>query len=179
MTKELQICSYRDYLCSYLTKRFSKARKEDIEDAVQNALIKAIRFNDSWKGDCSLKTWLSVIAVNMYTDTFRKKYLKNEYLFESSEDFRFFDNIAENDFSETLCNFNCQKDLVNELLDGFEDNLHIQAFCLNVIEEIDYKDIATKYNIPLGTVKSRVFRGKKLLQDKYREIYHKYDESAV
>lgn len=72
MTIELQICSYRDYLCSYLAKRFSKARKEDIEDAVQNALIKAIRLNNSWKGDCSLKTWLSVIAVNMYTDTFRK-----------------------------------------------------------------------------------------------------------
>lgn len=78
-----------------------------------------------------------------------------------------------------MCNYNCQKELINELLDGFGDNLHIQAFCLNVIEEIDYKDIAIKYNIPIGTVKSRVFRGKKLLQDKYREIFHKYDESTV
>ena len=179
MTKELQICSYREYLCNYLSKKFTKARKEDIEDAVQNALLKAFRFYDSWQGDCSLKTWLSVIAVNMYTDTFRKRYSKNEYLFDSAEDFHLFEKIAENDFSETLCNSNCQKELINELLQGFEDNLHIQAFCLNVIDEIDYKDIATKYNIPLGTVKSRVFRAKKLLQEKYRSICHKYDESAV
>lgn len=179
MTKELQICSYREFLHNYLLKKFPRARKEDVEDSVQNAIIKAVRFVDKWQGGSSLKTWLTVIAVNVYTDTFRKTYNRNEYTLDSSEDFRFFDNIAENDFSQKLCNFHCQKDLINELLNGFEDNLHIQAFCLNVIEEIDYKDIATKYNIPLGTVKSRIFRGKKLLQDKYWEIYHKYDESVV
>ena len=37
MTKELQICSYRDFLHNYLFKKFPKARKEDVEDAVQNA----------------------------------------------------------------------------------------------------------------------------------------------
>ena len=179
MTKELQICSHREYLHNYLAKRFTKARKEDIEDAVQNALIKAIRFSDSWKGDCSLKTWLSVIAVNMYSDTFRKKYSKNEYLFESSEDFRFFDNLSENDFSETLCNKDHQIKLLQELFADLQDNLHIQAFNMNVIEDLDYKDIALAQNIPIGTVKSRVFRAKKILQEKYRLISHKYCETSV
>jgi DNA-directed RNA polymerase specialized sigma24 family protein len=50
---------------------------------------------------------------------------------------------------------------------------------LNVIDGIDYKDIAIQYNIPLGTVKSRVFRAKKLLQEKYREISFKYEDPTV
>jgi DNA-directed RNA polymerase specialized sigma24 family protein len=62
---------------------------------------------------------------------------------------------------------------------GFEDNVHVQAFNLNVIDDIDYKDIAIQQNIPIGTVKSRVFRAKKLLQEKYREITSKYEEATV
>ena len=79
MTKELQICSYREFLYNYLFRKFPKARREDVEDAVQNAIIKAVKFVDKWQGDSSLKTWLTVIAVNMYLDTFRKTYNKNEY----------------------------------------------------------------------------------------------------
>ena len=71
------------------------------------------------------------------------------------------------------------KILVKELLSDFEDNVHIQAFNLNIVDDIDYKDIAIQQNIPIGTVKSRVFRAKKLLQEKYREIIHKYEETTV
>ena len=179
MTKELQICSYREYLYNYLSKKFSRARKEDIEDAVQNTLVKAVRFADKWNGDSTLKTWLGVIAVNMYLDTFRKTYSKNEYILESSEDLFVFDKVSQEDFSETLCDSNNLSELVKELLSGFEDNVHVNAFKLNVVHDIDYKNIAIQQNIPIGTVKSRVFRAKKLLQEKYREISHKYEECTV
>ena len=179
MTKELQICSYRDFLHNYLFKKFPKARKEDVEDAVQNAIIKAVRFAHKWQGESSLKTWVTIIAVNMYTDTFRKRYNKYEYTLDSTEDLFIFDKVSVKDFSETLCNSNFLSELVKELLSGFEDNVHIQAFSLNVVDEIDYKDIAIQQNIPIGTVKSRVFRAKKLLQEKYRSISHKYEETTV
>jgi RNA polymerase sigma-70 factor (ECF subfamily) len=179
MKDTLLICSYREYLINYLNKKFPHARKEDIEDAVQNAIIKAIRLSHTWKGDCSLKTWLSVIAVNMYTDTFRKTYVKHEYTLNSSEELFIFDKIPVDDFSETLCDIDYQNKLLKELMSGFEDNVHIQAFNLNVIYDIDYKDIAIQQNIPIGTVKSRVFRAKKLLQEKYCEITSKYEETTV
>jgi RNA polymerase sigma-70 factor (ECF subfamily) len=115
----------------------------------------------------------------MYTDTFRKTYVKNEYVLNSSEESFVFDKISVSDFSETLCESDYQIKLVKELLAGFEDNVHIQAFNLNVMYDIDYKDIAIQQNIPIGTVKSRVFRAKKLLQEKYREITSKYDEATV
>ena len=179
MKDKLLICNHREFLTNYLHKKFPRARKEDIEDAVQNAIIKAVRFSDKWQGNCSLKTWISVIAVHIYTDTFRKTYVKNEYLLNSSEESFIFDKISVDDFSETLCNSNFLSELVKELFSGFEDNVHIQAFSLNVVDEIDYKDIAIQQNIPIGTVKSRVFRAKKLLQEKYRSISHKYEETTV
>jgi RNA polymerase sigma-70 factor (ECF subfamily) len=179
MKDKLLICSHREFLTNYLNKKFPRARKEDIEDAVQNAIIKAVKFSDKWQGNCSLKTWISVIAFNMYTDTFRKTYVKNEYVINSSEDSFIFDNISVDDFSETLCESDYQNKLIKELMTGFEDNVHVQAFNLNVMYDIDYKDIAIQQNIPIGTVKSRVFRAKKLLQEKYREISHKYEECTV
>ena len=179
MKDKLLICSYRDYLVNYLNKKFPSARKDDIEDAVQNALIKGLRFSESFNGGCSVKSWITIIAANMYTDTFRKSYVKNEYLLNSSEESFIFEQISVDDFSETLCKTNHLKDLVKELMAGFEDNVHIQAFNLNVIDGIDYKDIAIQQNIPVGTVKSRVFRAKKLLQEKYREISFKYEDTTV
>jgi RNA polymerase sigma-70 factor (ECF subfamily) len=167
MKDTLQICSYRDFLIKYLGKKFPSARKEDIEDAVQNAIIKAIRSFANYQGESSLKTWLTVIATNMYINTFRKNYVKNEYLINSSDDLFLFEKISTDDFSETFCESHHLRELVKDLMSGF------------VVDDVDYKDIAIQQNIPIGTVKSRVFRGKKLLQEKYREISFKYEDTTV
>jgi RNA polymerase sigma-70 factor (ECF subfamily) len=179
MKDTLLICSHRDYLINFLKKKFPKNRNEDIEDAVQNTIIKASRFHSNWKKDCSLKSWLSIIAVNVYRDTFRKNYFKNEYIFDSSEDQYIFEKISTADFSIKLCDDDFKKALFTELFSDFKDNIHIEAFKLNVLEEIDYKDIALMKNIPLGTVKSRIFRARKLLIEKYNQISDKYNVDAV
>jgi len=179
MKDTLLISSYRDYLTNHLSKKFPKARKEDIEDAVQNAIIKAVRHCDKWQGNCSLKTWLTVITVNMYTDTFRKTYVKHETVMNTSEDTFIFDKISIDDFTETFCNIDYQNKLFTELFSGLEDNNNIQLLKNNIIDGIEYKDIAIQQNIPIGTVKSRIFRAKKLLQEKYREISYKYEETTV
>ena len=92
MIDKLNICSHRDYLENFLKRRYPNARNSDIEDAVQNALINAIRKQDQWERNCSLKTWLCTIANNMYVNTFRglrgKKETiisKNEMNFENSK----------------------------------------------------------------------------------------------
>lgn len=174
-----EILSHREFLFHHLKKRFQKARTEDIEDAVQNALIKAVRFHDKWNGDCSLKTWLAIIAVNMYTDSFRRPYKKNESLLETEENMYLFEEVSTDDFSIKLCDTDQFDSFLNDLFADFDGNVHIEAFKLHAIEEIDYKDIAIEQNIPLGTVKSRVFRARKLLSKRYNEISHKYSIDAV
>jgi hypothetical protein len=115
----------------------------------------------------------------MYTDTFRKTYLRNEYLLDSSEDLFLFDQISVDDFSVKLCDDEQHSFLISELFSDFKDNVHIEAFKLSVIDEIDYKEISIRQNIPMGTVKSRMFRAKKLLIEKYNQISDKYAVDAV
>jgi len=169
MKDKLLICSYREYLLKHLTKKFSNGRREDIEDAVQNAIIKAVRHSDKWQGNSSLKTWLTIIAVNMYLDTFRKTYVKHETVINAYDDSSLFDKIAVNDFSDKICEIEYENELTEMLFSGFDDNIHIQTFKLSVFDEVDYKDIAILHNIPIGTVKSRLFRARKLLQEKYEK----------
>lgn len=179
MKDKLEICSYREYLINYLSRKFSNARREDIEDAVQNAIIKAVRHSEKWQGHSSLKTWLTIIATNMYLDTFRKTYVKYESAISSSEESFIFDKIPVDDFSETLCDIDYQNKLFNELLSGLEENIFIKTLSMHIVDDIDYKNIAIKLDIPIGTVKGRIFRAKKLLQEKYREISSKYEETTV
>jgi RNA polymerase sigma-70 factor (ECF subfamily) len=173
------ICSYRDDIIKYLMKKYPKARREDIEDVVQSAIIKATLSFKQWRGETSLKNWLTKIAVNSYIEIYRKSYMKNESLINSDDMNSVFENMIQEDFSETLCENNYLISLYNELMSGLEDNTSVITFNLNVIDDIDYKDIATKQNISVQAVKSRVHRGKMLLQKKYRKISYKYEESTV
>lgn len=179
MAKELQICSYRNDVAKYLSKKYPKARKEDIEDVVQAAIIQASICKNQWRGETTLKSWLTKIAINFYFDLHRKSYFKNESLINSEENISIFEEKIQEDFSETLCEINHLTSLYDELMLGLEDNISIKTFNLRVIDDIDYKDIAAKQNVSIAAVKSRIHRGKMMLQKKYREISYKYEETTV
>ncbi len=166
------ICNQRSFLFNFLKKKFPKARNEDLEDIVQSVLIRAITRVSQRNQQYSVRTWLATIAVNAYFDSFRKKYNKHEIIGTSDEngiDY-IIDNIIVDDFSETFCQDSYLKEINKALLSGFENNIHVQAFIMNFIDDIDYKEIAITHNIPIGTVKSRVFRGKQLLQKRYADL---------
>ena len=172
------ICNQRDFLFNFLKRKFPKGRNEDIEDIVQSVLIKAVTRASQRNQEYSVRTWLATIAVNAYYDLFRKKYNKHEVVGTSDSngvDY-IIENIIEDDFSETFCQNTYLNDLNKTLLSGFENNLHVQAFIMNFIDDIDYKEIAITQNIPIGTVKSRIFRGKKILQKRYADLKLTYQD---
>ena len=68
------------------------------------------------------------------------------------------------------------KDL-EEAVDSLPISLK-KPFTMN-FKGFKYHEISELLNIPIGTVKSRVFRAKKLLQEKYRQISHKHEDLTV
>ncbi len=68
---DAQIREYRDYLTQWMLKQMDKA--EDAEDLVQDILVKAYAHKDSFRGDSSMKTWLTAIASNALVDWYRRK----------------------------------------------------------------------------------------------------------
>jgi len=166
MKDTLLICSYREYLNNHLSKKFPRARKEDIEDAVQDAIVKAIRHQDKWLGNSSLKTWLSKIAINMYFNTFRLPYVKHEYTLPSKDMFFMFDGVNK-DFSDEFCSDEFSDNLSEFLFSDLDKDISLQTFLLFYKDDLDYNQIKEIQNIPIGTVKSRIFKARKKLQIKY------------
>jgi RNA polymerase sigma-70 factor (ECF subfamily) len=166
MNDKFKINSYRDYLENYLMKKFPNGRKQDIEDAVQDSIVKAIRHQDKWLGNSSLKTWLTRITVNMYYNTFRLPYGKRETTLPSKDMFYMLDGVKE-DFSEELCSDEFSNELSEFLFNDSDKDINLQTFLLFFKEELDYNQIQEIQNIPMGTVKSRIFKARKKLQVKY------------
>ena len=164
-----EINSHKDYLFKYLMKKNPNGRIEDFEDAIQACFIKAFRYKASFKGDCSLKTWLTLIVGNCYTDIFRAKYNQFECL-NSTEDNYIFETVSDKDFSQSICDQDFYTKLSAELFIDIDNNVHLQTFKLNALENLEYSQISDRLNIPMGTVKSRIFKARKLLQERYKAI---------
>ena len=161
---------HRTYIFNHLKKKFPKISIEDLEDVVQDAFIKAYRFQEHFKADSSIKTWLAKIAVNTLYDRYRKPYIKHEQILTSIDSEYIFENMFEKDFSETFCNNSYHKQICTKLLSGFEQDKHVQAFILFNLNDNSYKEISQIQNVPVGTVKSRIFRGKKILLERYTQL---------
>ena len=169
MIDKLNICSYRNYLENFLKRRYPNARNSDIEDAVQNALINAIRKQDQWEKSCSLKTWLSTITNNMYVNTFRGLRGKKETIVTNDEMNFLFNETPIDDFSDSICDRDYSNKLFEYLFQDTKNNECMQSFLLFNIHDLSYDEISIQQNIPIGTAKSRIFRARKLLKNKYQK----------
>lgn len=166
MIDKYKINSYRDYLEKYLIKKFPYSQRQDIEDSVQDTIINAIKTQENWLHNASLKTWLTKIAVNMHFNTFRKSYQKKESTISSDQLLYIFDGKT-NDFSEEFCSDVYASQLQDFLFADFKNDLIVKTFISFAYDDLDYSQIAEIENIPIGTVKSRIFKARRKLQKKY------------
>ena len=161
------ILNERKNITYILRKKYPNMPLEDIEDVVQTTLIKALKFYDSSR-ETKIRTYLLTIANNHIIDIHRRCYKKLEC---SESNIAEYETIfIENDFSETFCNQDCQKNIIKKLFSGYENNIMIQTFILSAVQEKDYEEIAIIQNTNNANVRKRIERARKLLQKKYQEI---------
>ena len=147
--------------------------KEAAEDLVQETYLKAYRFFDTFQKGTNIKAWLFKILRNTFINKYRKTVnLPSEIFYEDVESVN--SNLSykqESDFAEltdTLeTKYNDLGSLMEDDVKRAIDSLPIEykeAILLSDVEELSYSDIAEITNVPIGTVKSRLNRGRKLLQ---------------
>lgn len=147
--------------------------KEEAEDLVQETYLKAYRFFDTFQKGTNVKAWLYKILRNSFINKYRKAVnTPGEIGYEDIESLNTnFANKQENreDLIDSL--ENKYNDLDNLMVDDDVkhaiDNLPLEyreVILYSDVEELSYKDIAEITNVPIGTVKSRLNRGRKLLQ---------------
>jgi RNA polymerase sigma factor (sigma-70 family) len=139
--------------------------KEDVEDLTQEAFIKAFNSLEKFDHQFAFSTWLYKIASNNCIDYLRKKKLNtisiDKEIDSEDEDLRF--EIPDNDYKPDRNILDSEKKKILEDAIASLPEKYKTVILLRHQDEMEYDEIAKKLNIPLGTVKAHIFRGRELL----------------
>ncbi len=130
----------------------------DADDACQEALIKIVRSLPRFDGRSSFGTWAYRIATNASLDELRKRQ-RRPALHAVGEDDRpeTVDPKADN-YTER----SADRLVLDDALEHLPDDLRV-AVVLRDVADLDYAEIAETLDVPIGTVKSRISRGRAAL----------------
>ncbi len=142
----------------------------DAEDLVQETFLKAYRAYDTFEAGTNLKAWLYRILTNTYINRYRKESRRPaEVDLGAVEDFYLYRRVGSEESAEAA------RTTEDRVLDGLVESDIKKAvedlpenFRLPVLladlEGFSYKEIAEILDIPIGTVMSRLHRGRKAMQ---------------
>ena len=144
----------------------------DSEDLVQDTMLAAYRFFDKFEPGTNIKAWLFKILTNTFINKYRKRVREREVrdLIDQDEmPSLMSEDVAEKSRDpETAIVGALLSDNVRRALDGIPYDYRL-AVVLCDLEELSYKEIADIMDCPVGTVMSRLHRGRRLLQKALRE----------
>lgn len=152
-----QIANLRDTLQAF-TSRFTKD-KDESRDLVQDTMLKALTYRDKFRDDTNLKGWLFTIMRNTFINNYRRAHRKRtmhdttkELYYLNVEDGYTFNRPQESfEFEEIWRTVN---HIPEDLLNAFK--MHASGY--------KYSEIADHLQIPIGTVKNRIFHARKEIQ---------------
>ncbi|MBK8517785.1 MAG: RNA polymerase sigma factor [Saprospiraceae bacterium] len=142
---------------------------DDAKDLYQETAFRAINNKEKFRPETNFKAWTFTIMKNIFINNYRKK-VKSNTILDSTDNTYFLDSGSEkvtNDASRNML----MKEL-NDMINSLDDNIRI-PFVMHH-EGFKYNEIADHFDLPLGTVKSRIFFARKALKEKIRKSYGDY-----
>src|SRR5678815_3786212 len=147
----------------------------DAEDLVQDSLLRAYKFWDSFQQDSNCKAWLLRIVTNTFINEYQRKKRSREVLDAASAEQEATDGVLvhagahDKQSPERAMLQQSVSDDVQRALEQLPDDFRT-AVILCDMQGLSYKEIAEIMECPVGTVMSRLFRGRKLLAATLREF---------
>jgi len=154
-----------------IVSRFVKDHSET-QDVAQETFIKAYRAIHSFRGDSAFYTWLYRIAVNTAKNFLlaRKRRPATDVALDDEEQFS--DDIAalqEIETPETAMVRDQLKQVIDTAIASLSEELKT-AICLREFDGLSYEEIAEALDCPIGTVRSRIFRAREVIDEKVRQF---------
>ena len=152
--------------------------REDAEDAVQETFLKAYMALSGFRGESRLSVWLYRIASNVCTDCLRRR---RETVSLSAEDEN---GERELEIEDTrfdpaaAAEKSALRDAVREAMDALPDASR-RVLLLREIGGLSYDEIAQMLEINVGTIKSRISRGREKLREKFLSRSELFDRNDV
>jgi RNA polymerase sigma-70 factor (ECF subfamily) len=157
----------------YRTQILSLARallagSPDAEDVAQEVFVRAWRGIRTFRGETTFRGWLHRVAVNLIYSQ-RRKMLRERQVFMAPQP----DEEA-GDIERFPCSVDVENDVTLRLtIDRALAQIPLDlrtAVVLRDVQGLDYKEIADMLRIPIGTVESRIFRGRQRLRPLLRAL---------
>jgi len=145
----------------------------DAEDLVQETFLRAYRGFHQFQPGTNLKAWLYRILTNTFINNYRKRQREPQTVSEDDvEDWYLYSKLAEGGAepsAETSVIESLPDEDVQEALSSLPDQFRI-AVLLADVEGFSYKEIAEITSVPIGTVMSRLHRGRKALEKRLWDV---------
>jgi len=132
---------------------------EDANDLTQETMLRAINYKDYYQPKTNFRAWVYTIMRNTFINQYRRKVNSNT-IFDNSEDSYLMSQAKSN--YQSPDGYIEEKDITQKL-ESLESEYKVPFKMY--FEGYKYKEIADSLNIPIGTVKSRIFIARKKLVD--------------
>ena len=160
---ELEALPHLDALYNFALRMTGDG--DDANDLVQDTFLKAFRFFDKFEKGTNCKAWLFRIMKNTFINTYRKKSKEPDKV-----DYEDVENFYQNVKPSSTGSAHLEKEIYDNL---FDDDISLAlaslpddfktVIILSDIEGFTYDEIADFIDCPVGTVRSRLHRARKML----------------
>lgn len=147
---------------------------ENSRDLFQETAFRAFKNMDKFNEGTNFKAWLMTIMKNIFINGYRRK-AKQRTLYDGTENLHFI-----NSGEQTVSNMGTSEVMMKELttlVKELEDPIRI-PFEMH-FEGYKYQEIADRFDVPLGTIKSRIFIARKELKSKLKSRFQFNDLASM
>ncbi|MBA3711856.1 MAG: sigma-70 family RNA polymerase sigma factor [Pyrinomonadaceae bacterium] len=138
-------------------------RPEDASDLVQETFLRAYRTFSNFTPGTNCKAWLFTIMYSVFVNKYRKAQREPQLVSIAELEEKFHRSLATTEWDErvarNLTEFGTE---VDQALNGLPESFRLAVLLVDV-EEMSYEEAADVLQCPVGTVRSRLFRARKLL----------------
>lgn len=163
------VLPYQDALYNFALKMTKD--EDDAKDLLQETLLKAYRFFDKFEKGTNIKAWLFMILKNTFINMYRKS-TRTPIQVDYEDVQNFYENIQADDVKTTHYEEDAfaktMDDEVTNAISSLQEDYRT-VIILSDIEGYSYEEIAEFIDTPVGTVRSRLHRARKML---YSKLYN-------
>jgi len=149
-------------------------KPEDAEDLVQETYLRAYRYRNRFQPGTNEKAWLFTIMTNVFRNRLRQRTVQESPIDTPGADFSIYDQLRREGMPvhlmspEEIIVDRGFADEVKHALEELPVNMRMVVLLVDV-EDFSYKEVASILSIKIGTVMSRLHRGRQALQRKLWE----------
>lgn len=154
---------YKDKLVNFIYRY--TGNRDDAEDFAQDAFLKLYKSKHLYKEIAKFSTWFYTIALNTVRTNLKKKSRMNtlsinNYDVENEKDFDLHDDSPEPD---SIVGSQMEVEFIQNAINNLDKSFK-EVILLRDVQNLEYDEIAKITGLPLGTVKSRINRGREKLK---------------